>query len=218
MDHEFWHARWQQNQIGFHQAQVTPALARQRGVLGTARGSRVLVPLCGKSLDMPWLAAQGWNVLGVELSLLAVQAFFAEQGLEPIVDRIGPFTRHRAGAIEVLCGDMLAVTPEHTGPIGALFDRAALVALPSAMRAPYLRTIAALLAKDARGLLVSFEYEPVTVSGPPFSIDEAQLRALYEPAFSLKRLERNDILDSEPRFRERGVTALFESAYEVRVK
>ncbi len=215
MEPEFWHARWQQNQIGFHQAQVTPLLARHHQALGPASGSRVLVPLCGKTLDMTWLAAQGRSVVGVELSPLAVAAFFSEQGVSPSVESLGALTRQRAGAIEILCGDLFAVTPEHVGPVNTLFDRAALVALPEPMRARYVAKLAELLPAAARGLLVTFEYEPTSVSGPPFSIDGSTVHALYDAKFAVAELERTNTLAAEPRFRERGATSLHECAYQL---
>jgi thiopurine S-methyltransferase len=212
MEPDFWHARWREHQIGFHQASVSPLLAKHHAQLGAPEGSRVLVPLCGKSLDLRWLAAQGRAVVGVELSPIAVDELFAEQKLSPEVDTHGPFTRKRAAGIELLCGDIFHLTPELLGPVSALFDRAALVALPEPLRSRYAKLIAALLPAGARGLLVSFAYQP-EVGGPPFSVDEATVRALWESAFSITALEHVDILDAEPRFKERGITSLHESAY-----
>ncbi len=82
MEPAFWHKRWADNQIGFHQGQVNSYLQTHWPALGLETGSRVLVPLCGKSLDLVWLAGQGYRVLGVELSRRAVEDFFREHGLE----------------------------------------------------------------------------------------------------------------------------------------
>src|SRR3546814_8142059 len=83
MDPDFWQQRWRDNRIGFHRDGVLPLLEKHWPSLGLATGSRVFVPLCGKSLDMAWLAARGHRVLGVELSPLAVGQFFDENGLAP---------------------------------------------------------------------------------------------------------------------------------------
>lgn len=214
MEPDFWHARWQQGQIGFHLAAPNPALVRCAGALGTP--ARVLVPLCGKSLDLVWLGQRGSDVVGVEVSPLAVQAFFAEQHLAAEIDRRGPYVRHRAGRVEILCGDFFDLRAEHFGPIDAFYDRAAMVAMPDAMRARYVEHFTSLVPAGARGLLVAFEYEPASVSGPPFSVADAEVRTLYEPGFEVRQLECRDILGEEPRFRERGVTALHESVYALR--
>ncbi|HEX7481563.1 MAG TPA: thiopurine S-methyltransferase [Polyangiales bacterium] len=213
MEPTFWHERWQQAQIGFHLGHVNPTLLEHHAVLGSGPASRVFVPLCGKSLDLAWLAQQGHSVVGVELSPLAVQAFFADQGLAPQTEQHGPFVQHRAPDLEILCGDIFALTPELLGPVTAYFDRAALVAFPPAMRVRYVQQLTALLPPAARGLLVTFEYEPSDIAGPPFSVDEAQVRALYEPGFELSLLQRRDVLQEEPRFKERGMRSMHECSY-----
>ena len=83
MQPDFWHQRWADNQIGFHQSAPTPLLLKHWPALGITPGAQVFVPLAGKSLDMAWLASQGHRVLGVELSQLAVEQFFAEHDLQP---------------------------------------------------------------------------------------------------------------------------------------
>ena len=119
MHHDFWHERWRSRQIGFHQSSPHPFLERwwsaHRRVAGDAR---VYVPLCGKSLDMIWLAVHGHRVVGTELSPLAVQEFFGEQGAPPGVEQRGPFKRHAANAFEILEGDAFELTPELLGPVG----------------------------------------------------------------------------------------------------
>lgn len=214
MEPDFWRARWAQGQIGFHLAAPNPALVRCAAALGAP--TRVFVPLCGKSVDLVWLAQRGVDVVGVELSPLAVEAFFAEQHLAAETDSIGPFARHRAGRVEILCGDFFELRPAHLGPIDAFYDRAALVAMPDTLRARYVEHFTSLVPAGARGLLVTFEYEPASVSGPPFSVPDAVVRALYESDFELQELERRDTLGEEPRFRERGVTALHEAVYALR--
>jgi thiopurine S-methyltransferase len=124
MQADFWQERWQRNQIGFHQATVNPYL--QRHWPAFAHGAKVLVPLCGKSLDLAWLAGQGVRVLGVELASQAVEAFFAEQGLQPTVVREGEFVRYSAGELDMWCGDFFALTADDVAGCAALYDRAAL--------------------------------------------------------------------------------------------
>lgn len=215
MEPEFWHERWRLGQTGFHLGVVNPQLVKHYTQLQApgAAPARILVPLCGKSLDLGWLADRGHEVVGVELSELAVHTCFAERGLDPDIDTLGPYRRHRAGKLELLCGDVFDLRAEHVGAISALYDRAALVALPEPMRARYVPHLAGVVPSGTRGLLVSFEYEPEHVGGPPFSVHEREVRALYEPFYTVTLLAREDILDAEPRFRERGITSLHECVY-----
>ncbi len=214
MDRKFWIDRWQSGQTGFHRSDVNPLLLRHHAVLGTA--SRVLVPLCGKSLDLGWLAAQGHYVVGIELSRLAADAFFTEHGLSPGVETLARCTRLKAGGIEILCGDLFDTDVQDIGPITAWYDRAALIALPAPMRGRYVNHLAGLLQPGARGLLITLDYEPSVATGPPFSVDETEVRQRYAQDFTVASLERNEVLGEEPRFRERGITAMHEQAYALR--
>jgi thiopurine S-methyltransferase len=213
MHHEFWHERWQTGQIGFHQSAVHPFLERWWPRLGVPSGTSVYVPLCGKSLDMAWLAARGHRVVGSELSAIAIRDFFAERGLEPESGVQAGFRRHAAGPYDLLEGDALGLTPAILGPVGAAYDRAALVALPPDLRSRYAASLARLLPAGARVLLVAFEYAQEMKGGPPFSVEAAEVRALFEPAFAVDEVERLDILAASPKFAELGIPALHETAF-----
>jgi thiopurine S-methyltransferase len=213
MDPEFWRERWQQGQIGFHRDTVHPLLVQHRDALPALAGSRVLVPLCGKSLDLVWLEGHGYEVLGVELSSLAVRDFFAEHGRKVSCERDGAFERHRSGKIEILCGDFFALSAAQLGLVHGVYDRAALIALPEPLRTQYVERLSQLLPHGSRGLLITLESSPHEPSGPPFSVDEAAVRGAYEPSFVVKTLHREDVLEAEPRFKARGITALYECAY-----
>jgi thiopurine S-methyltransferase len=214
MDPQFWLERWRTRQVGFHQATPHPSLDRWWPTLKIAPGTRVYVPLCGKSLDMVWLASRGHAVVGSELSPVAVTEFFDEQQATGVhTDAHGPFRRHRHGPFEILQGDALALTPALLGPVGAAYDRAALVALPSELREQYVAGFAALLPTGSRALLLSFEYDQRLRPGPPFSVEPQEIARLYAPHFSLAELERTDILEASPKFAADGVTALYEVTY-----
>ncbi len=208
MDASFWHQRWHDGRIGFHQERPTPLMLKHWPSLAVPPGTRVLVPLCGKSLDMAWFASQGLGVLGVELSPLAVRQFFHEQGLEPDVTP-SPMGEHfRAGPIEIICGDAFALDDTLLATCGAVFDRAALIALPADLRARYASELHARLPAGCRGLVVTLEYPQAEKAGPPFSVSEDEVRALFGAAWSIDVLERRDILDVQPAFVEEGVTRL----------
>jgi len=212
MEHDFWHERWEQNQIGFHQGDVNPHLIAHSDALPSP-GSRLLVPLCGNTLDMIWLAQRGYQVVGVELSKLAAEAFAEEQGLDATVEQHGAFVCYRMRNIDVLCGDIMSLTAQQLGPVQGYYDRAAVVALPEPMRAGYVTKLHALLAPGARGLLVTFDYQQSQMKGPPFSVPHNAVQELYTPGFEVRQLAAYDILDQEPRFRAAGLTALQERVY-----
>jgi thiopurine S-methyltransferase len=208
MQPEFWHQKWQAQQIGFHQDKVMPLLQRHWASLALPAGSRVFVPLCGKSLDMAWLAAQGHRVLGVELSPLAVEQFFAEQGLTPQRHQTRHGMHHVAGDIELICGDAFALDAALLADCAGVYDRAALVALPEAMRQRYARDLYSALPTQCRGLLLTLEYPQAQKAGPPFSVMADEVHALFDACWQVEQLERRDILAHEPRFVAEGVTAL----------
>ena len=213
MDEAFWQQRWAEGRIGWHQAEVDRLLRRHWAALGVAAGRRVWVPLCGKSLDLAWLAAQGLAVFGVELSRPACLAFFAEQGLAPQSRRTGDFEVLAAGGIELWCGDAFALTAAELADVAAVYDRAALVALPAALRRRYVDELYGRLPAGCRGLLITLEYPQQQRDGPPFSVEEDEVRALFAPRWQVERLERRDILDREDRFRAEGVSAMHTSVY-----
>ena len=213
MDADFWLQRWREGQIGFHRGEVMPLLEQYWPSLDAPAGSRVFVPLAGKTLDMHWLAAQGLQVLGCELSPLAVEAFFAEAGITPQVQRDTDGSHHRAGAIELVQGDVFALREQALATMDAFYDRAALIALPAGMRRRYVDEVYGKLPAGCRGLLITLEYPPAEKDGPPFPVPEEEVQALFAPHWDVERLTRRDILASEPRFIAEGVTALATAAY-----
>lgn len=215
MHPEFWQQRWTENQIGFHQSTPTPLLLKYWPSLGLAAGARVFVPLAGKSLDMAWLGAQGHRVLGVELSRIAVEQFFAEHGLHPEV-RQSKYGRHyAAGGIELICGDAFALDDGILGDCAAVFDRAALIALPPALRERYADELYARLPTGCRGLLVTLEYPQEERAGPPFSVPEDEVRALYSRDWQVKLLDRRPIPPEHPGY-VGGVSSLDTAVYALR--
>jgi thiopurine S-methyltransferase len=213
VDGAFWLERWREGQIGFHQSTPSPLLVECWDAIGAAPDARVYVPLAGKSVDMPWLAARGHRVFGVELSPLAVEQFFAEQGLKPQVEHTPKGVLSHAGSIDVLCGDVFALEEGDLADCNAFFDRAALIALPPDLRRRYVREMYARLPRGCVGLLVTLEYPPHQKQGPPFSVPEAEVRDLFERDWTVERLVHRDILSYQDRFREEGVTALHAAAY-----
>ena len=215
MDPDFWQQRWSEGRIGFHQDRVTPLLEQHWDALSVPSGARVFVPLAGKSLDMLWLAARGYRVLGVELSSIAVEQFFAENHLSPAVGETACGRLYAAGAIEVLCGDAFALDAQALSTCAAVYDRAALIALPAPMRERYVHELHARLPSGCRGLLVTLDYPPAEKQGPPFSVDADEVHRLYGRDWEIELLERRDILAAQPGFVAEGVSALHTTAWRI---
>lgn len=213
MQPDFWHERWQQDRIGFHRDTPLPLLVQHWPALELPADSRVFVPLCGKSLDMVWLADRGFRVLGVELSALAIGQFFAERGLTPQTHDGLAGRHHVAGPWELIEGDAFTLPPALLAGCAGVYDRGALVALPEAMRATYAATAWRQLPPGCRGLLVTLEYPQHEKAGPPFSVEEPHVHSLFDPDWRVALLERRDILASEASFRDAGVSAFSTAVY-----
>ncbi|MCY7355756.1 MAG: thiopurine S-methyltransferase [Lysobacter sp.] len=216
METAFWDERWREGRIGFHQDTVTPLLERHWDALQLPESSRVFVPLAGKTLDMLWLAARGHRVLGIELSQLAVEQFFDEHKLKPGIRESRYGIHYNAGDIELICGDAFALDPDILSECDGVFDRAALIALPPEMRRRYASEIYSQLPAGCRGLLITLEYPQPQKAGPPFSVEEDEVRKLYGREWAIEVLERRDILAEQPGFIEEGVVQLATVAYMLR--
>lgn len=213
MQPDFWQQRWHDGQIGFHQDRVTPLLEQYWDSLALPIGSRVFVPLAGKSLDMLWLAARGHRVLGVELTQIAVEQFFDENGLQPEIRESRLGKHYVAGEIELILGDAFALDAAALADCAGVYDRAALIALPAEMRKRYAGELYSKLPPACRGLLITLEYPQHEKAGPPFSVREDEVRALYGEHWDIDTLERRDILASQPNFAAEGVTDLHTAVY-----
>lgn len=206
MDHEFWHERWQRGEIGFHRAQVHPILTAQIAHL-VAPPATVFVPLSGKTLDMKWLLDEGYQVVGVELSAAAIEAFMEEHQLAYTCTQQGPFHVYQAPGITLYQGDFFELQPVHLEACHAWYDRAALVALPVAMRQEYNQHLQQILPPSAKGLLITVEYPEGYWKGPPFAIWEAEVRTAYEDRYQVHSLP------SQPGFIEGGDSQVLEHCY-----
>lgn len=213
MQQEFWHERWEQNQIGFHNEEVNRHLQQFWPALNVTPGSRVFVPLCGKSHDLLWLRAQGYEVIGVELSPLATQAFFAENNLSAVTRQHGNFHVSETAAIQLFCGDFFALDADDLAGVSAVYDRAALVALPPEMRTAYTQHMRQVLPSGSKTLLVAFDYPQHQMQGPPFSVQTQEVRSLYRPWCDIRLIHSEDIIGREPQFRDRGITRMQEQIY-----
>ena len=208
-----WHRRWKEGHIAFNQRDVNPYLVAHLGLLGLEDDDCVFVPLCGKSLDMWWLRERGYRVLGVEISPVAVRAFFEERESEYGECSSGSFIRLNHDSVEILCGDFFSMQAADLSVARAVYDRASLIAFPAPDRQTYVKHLLRILPGAIPILLVTLEYPQSEMDGPPYSVDEAEVRSLFRSAYSIKLLQARDILQDQARFRERGLSRLVEKAY-----
>jgi thiopurine S-methyltransferase len=213
MQQGYWADRWRADQIGFHVAEVNRRLLAHAHRLPPPPAP-LLVPLCGKSQDLAWLADRGHPVLGVEFVEQAARAFFAERGVEPQVGRAGPHLSLSTGGVTIVVADFFAVDPALVGRFPAVWDRAALIAVPPEQQRPYLERLRALVADDGRVLLVTYDHD--LPGGPPYPVSGGDVERLSAGLFTPEPLEDEDILAEEPRFRERGATRIHERLYLLR--
>ena len=193
MEHNFWREKWEKNQIAFHEGAPNSLLLKHFARLSLQKGARIFLPLCGKTRDIHWLISQGFRVAGSELSDVAVGQLFAELGLEPRRVQTSPLVRYSATNIDIFQGDIFDVTAAALGVIDAIYDRAALVALPKPMRARYAPHLVGIM-DAAPQLLISYAYDQSAMEGPPFSVSDGEVRQLYGDAYDVSLVESVDVL------------------------
>lgn len=206
MELSYWQSRWQKNKIGFHMPEGYPGLKKYWDHLEIPDHPVVLVPLCGKAIDMIWLEQQGATVIGVEISAKAILDFLEEHNREFNTSTFADFTIYQSGDIQLWCGDIMKFPPHKLPGIHLIFDKAALVALPQVMRGSYFDKIKKLTGKHTKILLHHFEYPQDQMPGPPFSVPEKEIKDALSASYSVSLLESND-LDPEnfPKFQRRGL-------------
>lgn len=198
-DNALWQQCWRDKQTaGFHQTAVNRHLIRFWSQLGLPAGARVFVPLCGKSMDLWWLAQQGHEVVGVELSPIAVRAFFREHRLKPLRSRQGRFERWRAGRITLLCGDFFDLTPADIGEISAVFDRASLTALPEDLRGDYLAHLERVVPPACPTFLLTTEDTPAGSLADGECYPDGEISALYAPGFEIELAHVESVFEANP--------------------
>ena len=219
MEIAFWLERWSRGETGFHQDHINPYLGYYYGEMGPPAAKRselkVFVPLCGKSKDLWWLRQSGYASVGVECSKQAVEQFFAEHQLNYSKMNMNSHVSYKTDKLEILLGDFFTLQADDVGNITDIFDRASLIALPMEMRQEYVNKITELQKPGTRTLLITLTYPENEMDGPPFSITEDEVNKLYGSSFKIEKLAVKNILDDEPRFKQRGLTTLTETAYKL---
>ena len=192
MDSSYWHQKWATNNIAFHKREANPTLVNYFSKLSLDNDSRVFVPLCGKTLDIAWLLSNGYRVAGAELVETAIKQLFTELGVEPTISAIGSVKHYSADNIDIFVGNIFDVSSDILGPIDAVYDRAALVALSEEMRHRYTTHLTDITDK-APQLLVTYEYDQALMAGPPFSISRQEINQHYQNSYGLSLLCSTDV-------------------------
>jgi thiopurine S-methyltransferase len=214
MEHEFWHEKWDLNQIGFHLEYAHPVLERNLELFKTDKVKRVFVPLCGKTLDIGYLIEQSYEVVAVELSELAVESVFKELNLTPEISSWQHGKIYTSKNVTIFVGDFFTLTQQDLGELTFVYDRAAIVALPEAMRVKYAQHLAK-ITQYVPQLLLTLDYDQSIAGGPPFAVDTQEVEKHYSEKYSIELLEEANIIDKEPRFKAKGLVSFYQRAYQL---
>jgi len=213
MDNTFWHDVWKNETIFFNQAEPNPRLQAHFDALQLTKGDRIFLPLCGKSIDMVWLASQQLQVVGIELSEIAVTDFFKENQIDMEKQSIGSFTRYQHNPFTLYCGDFFKLDTDLLGPVQAAYDRGGLVALPPPLRTAYAKHICSLMPAQSRLLLITVEYQEDRDNGPPFCVTDDEVKQHYDQHFQIELLEETITkVEGEP-LKSRGINETMNRVY-----
>ncbi len=193
MEADFWHERWKLGETAFHEKQANQLLVNHVDKLQIEKESRVFLPLCGKTTDIAYLLDLGYHVIGVELSELAIEELFQDLDVSPSITTVNTLTLYQTEGIDIYVGDIFDLDVNALGNIDAIYDRAALVALPLEMRKTYTQHLTK-ITENAQQLLICFEYDQAGLNGPPFSISADEVAEHYESHYSLACVEESEVM------------------------
>jgi thiopurine S-methyltransferase len=213
MDQEYWQQKWRSKEIGFDQQLPNKLMQRFFPSLKLPPGSRIFVPLCGKSIDMCWFAEQGYEVIGVEFSALACEAFFNDHSLAVKVTETQDWVKYKSEKITIFCGDFFKLSKQTLGRIDAVYDRAAFVALSEKIRKLYSQRLIQLMDSMTSMLLITTAYDQHEMEGPPFSISEAEVSNHCRPHFNIQKVYSKTLRLIPPHLHAKGLTKATEQTY-----
>jgi thiopurine S-methyltransferase len=211
MEDDFWHKCWERNTLGFHQQQVHPFLAEHFKSRCLPDDKHVFVPLCGKTLDMAYLA-QFIRVSGNELSEIACRDFFLDNAIEYQQRTLGDFNHYSCSQLSLLQGDFFKLSADTIGSVDWIYDRAALVALPIPIQLQYVAHLKAFFSAHTRLFLVTVEFPEKQLTGPPFAITANDVTKLF-PGFKITCVASNELENKQFAQRRLDVDYLREKLY-----
>jgi len=212
MKAEFWLSKWEKNEIGFHLAAPHPWLVQGWSQFEPAKEACVFVPLCGKTHDIDFFLTQGHRVVANELSEAAVKEVFSRLNITPSIVEWAGGSCYESEQLTVYVGDFFQLSAEQIGQVDYVYDRAAIIALPFEMREAYAQKIMT-LCPNAQQCLITLAYDQNAMTGPPFSVNDDEVKQHYSKYYKIERLHGADILEHEPKFKQNGLNALEQSFY-----
>jgi len=207
-----WHSYWNANRLGFHEGRVNRYLESFLSLYDLNPGDTIFMPLCGKAVDILWLSQQGFKVIGIELSDIAVNAFFHESGLDYERESAGSLQRYYTDSITLFQGDYLQLQAQDLMDCKLVYDRAALVAIEAFNRQSYVNKMLDIIPRRTPILLVTLDYDQQVMSGPPYAVPVAEIEALFESTYQVEILHSAEQINERPRWRQLGLEHLLESA------
>lgn len=197
---KYWEKRWEIKATGFHIDNVHPMLVKHFTQL-TDHKAKILVPLCGKTVDMIWLASNGHQVIGVEYVQSPVEEFFAENKIDYTTRQVNDFKLYESAdkSIRIYNGDFFKFTVDYEGPIELVWDRASFVALTPSLRQNYARQIQSLLSDKFNYLMDTFEFDERIFPGPPHSVNFAEVKQLYGTKCKIEEIDFKMVLSGFPK-------------------
>ncbi len=213
-----WIQRWEQGKIGWHRDRPNSKLIEFIDCLSLQKGDCVFVPLCGKSVDMLYLLEQGYQVFGVELSLLAAEQFFKENKIEFSLKKTDKFNIYCAHNIQIYCGDFFDLSKQDLQGVVAVYDRASLIALSLDLRVKYAQHLYSIIQAGCRMLLLTLNYPQSQISGPPYAVNKDEVALLYKDGFECRQLQCFDDIGNEPKFQRANVDFIEKATYCLRKK
>jgi thiopurine S-methyltransferase len=211
-----WLERWQKDHIGFHEGSVNTHLEKHISDFNLNSGDRIFMPLCGKAHDIAWLAKQGFEVIGIEIAGMAIEAFFSEFNMQYQQFQSDRFIMRKSGNIMLFEGDYFDLQSDDLADCKLVYDRAALIAIDESNRARYCSHMQAIAPANCDMLLVTLDYDQAQMSGPPFSVPQDEVFQHYQSRYQIEALEKNQVVDEQPRWRKQGLTSLMESSYRLK--
>ena len=213
MDKQFWLDKWQKKDTKFDQIQVNPYLIKHERIFESLESKRIFVPLCGKSIDIMWFLKQGAEVIGVELSTIAIESFFAENNVTYEKINKDHFTIYQAKSLKFICGDFFQLDKNDVGDIDWIYDRASLIALDNITRVEYAQKISQLTLNKSKMMLITLSYKTSVPEHPPYSVTDEEVHLLFSKNFQINTLAQNENLDIMPHLIQRGLTDLTDRLY-----
>ncbi len=207
-----WHSHWTRKSPGFHEGQVNSYLQQFLPLYNLQPGDTIFMPLCGKSVDILWLSQQGYQVIGVELSKIAIESFFAESEIDFVKVQHDKLVAYEAPGITLYLGDYMNMQADTLTDCKLVYDRASIVAIESFNRKSYKRKMLELISPATPMLLVTLDYDQSVMHGPPFSVPVNEIAELYQPEYRLELLQSSEQIEERPKWREIGLESLVESA------